>query len=414
MELIQARQTVIAAGLRLVETGLIARTWGNVSARVDDGSFVITPSGKAYDRLTPEDIVQVKIGDLSYEGGVKPSSEKGIHAQAYAQRPEVGFVIHTHQKNASILSVMGGDLRLGGAGGWWADLLGPVVPLASYGLPGTGKLCKGVTKALQSNPDANAVLMAHHGALCVGKNAEEAFRVADALEQACQAKLARKLLEATGELAETLEGIHALVAKRRAQNTPVTASAPELTPYESFRSGDAFCMKPESGAGDYLDIRLWDGSVLGEAPAEKPLTMELHRAIYRKNSGINAIVHSASPDIRRASGNRVKRLKPYLDDFAQIAGVNLRFARFDVNNPLEGAKLAAKALKGRSAVLLENNGALCVGSNQEEARAVETVTEKNCAVTLSADLFTRKIKPIGFLDAAIMRLVYVRKYSKKK
>lgn len=104
MDILQAKKEVIAAGLRLVEKGLIARTWGNVSCRVDENSFVITPSGKPYEGLTPDDIVEVKIDTLSYEGNVKPSSEKGVHAEVYKAHPEAGFVIHTHQKFASIIS----------------------------------------------------------------------------------------------------------------------------------------------------------------------------------------------------------------------------------------------------------------------------------------------------------------------
>ena len=96
MDILQAKQIVIAAGKKLVETGLIARTWGNVSCRIDSQSFVITPSGKAYETLTPDDIVLVRAADLSYDGDVKPSSEKGIHAQCYLLRPECNFVIHTH------------------------------------------------------------------------------------------------------------------------------------------------------------------------------------------------------------------------------------------------------------------------------------------------------------------------------
>ena len=74
MEMNQARSAVLKAGLRLVEAGLIARTWGNVSCRVD-ASFVITPSGRSYQSLTADDLVQVKIDDLSYQGPIKPSSE---------------------------------------------------------------------------------------------------------------------------------------------------------------------------------------------------------------------------------------------------------------------------------------------------------------------------------------------------
>ncbi|MBR2893750.1 MAG: class II aldolase/adducin family protein, partial [Clostridia bacterium] len=107
MDILEAKEIVIKAGHELLKAGLIVRTWGNISCRIDDKSFVITPSGKAYDTLTPDDIVLVNIADLSYDGDVKPSSEKGIHASCYELRPDMNFVIHTHQKNASVVSTLG-------------------------------------------------------------------------------------------------------------------------------------------------------------------------------------------------------------------------------------------------------------------------------------------------------------------
>ena len=93
MDLMQAKLDVIRAGKLLCERGLIQRTWGNVSCRIDENTFVITPSGRDYQSLTPDDIVLVKIEDLSYEGDVKPSSEKGVHAACYKLRSNVNFVI---------------------------------------------------------------------------------------------------------------------------------------------------------------------------------------------------------------------------------------------------------------------------------------------------------------------------------
>ena len=110
MDINTAKQEVIDAGKELVEKGLISRTWGNVSYRLDDKNFVITPSGKPYETLTPEQIVQVSIETLEHEGDVKPSSEKGVHAEVYKARPEINFVIHTHQTNASIMSSLGSDI----------------------------------------------------------------------------------------------------------------------------------------------------------------------------------------------------------------------------------------------------------------------------------------------------------------
>lgn len=108
----EAKKLVVEAGKKLLETGLIARTWGNVSARISDTQFVITPSGRAYDTLTPDEVVVVNIDDCSHEGDIKPSSEKGIHADAYKHHPLVNFVIHTHQKAATIVSITGMEIKM--------------------------------------------------------------------------------------------------------------------------------------------------------------------------------------------------------------------------------------------------------------------------------------------------------------
>ena len=92
----EARELIIQAGRKLLESGLVSRTWGNISARVSSTHFIITPSGLSYETLQPEQLVKVRIDDCSYEGKIKPSSEKGIHAAAYLHRPDTGFVIHTH------------------------------------------------------------------------------------------------------------------------------------------------------------------------------------------------------------------------------------------------------------------------------------------------------------------------------
>ena len=140
----EAKNLVIKAGKNLIEKGLIARTWGNISARISDGVFVITPSGKAYESLTPDDIVAVNISDCSCEGKIKPSSEKGVHAKVYAIHPEVNFVIHTHQSYASAISLTESrEIEIKEE-----SIIGDTVPIASYGLFGSKKLIRGVERAM--------------------------------------------------------------------------------------------------------------------------------------------------------------------------------------------------------------------------------------------------------------------------
>ncbi|MGI6752280.1 MAG: class II aldolase/adducin family protein [Anaerovoracaceae bacterium] len=167
------KESIIRAGLKLMESGLIVRTWGNVSCRIDDNWFAITPSGKAYESLKADDIVLCRIKDASYTGSTRPSSEKGIHALIYRNRPEAKFIIHTHQKYASVASVCGiGDK---------AEFKG--IPLSSYAPPGSRKLIMQIAKVLPFSE--GSILMAHHGALCFGSNADEVFENAHELEKTC-------------------------------------------------------------------------------------------------------------------------------------------------------------------------------------------------------------------------------------
>ena len=203
-----ARELVVQAGHRLLERGLVARTWGNISARVSDTHFVITPSGRAYETLQPEDLVRVSIADCAYEGERKPSSEKGIHAAVYQRRKDVGFVIHTHQDHASCVGVGGKDLI-----GLAHPILGDCVPCAAYGMPSTKKLQKGVEAAMDTHPTAAAILMRQHGALCMAEDMEKTFAVAEALEE-----LSRTIFEQTVTLphATPADGSELLAALRAA------------------------------------------------------------------------------------------------------------------------------------------------------------------------------------------------------
>ena len=181
-ELAEARELVLRACKELVDHKLIARTWGNISARVSNNQFVITPSGRDYDTLTPEDIVIVDLKGR-YEGDIAPSSEKGVHAAVYSLRPDVDFVIHTHQTYASALSVLGYSINLGKRVSVETKyLVGPNIICAEYGRNASKKLCDAVGAAIEENPRCNHVLMKNHGALCFGRDYSEAFKVTYTLE----------------------------------------------------------------------------------------------------------------------------------------------------------------------------------------------------------------------------------------
>lgn len=405
MDILTAKETVIKAGKELVKEGLIQRTWGNVSCRLSDTQFAITPSGRDYLSLTPDEIVIVNIADLSYEGDIKPSSEKGIHAKCYELRPDVNFVIHTHQTFASLLGLSGMDVNTIPEED--AAVLGDCVPLAAYGLPGTGKLRKGVTDALRRAPQAKSCLMLHHGALCVGTDMEDAFNVANTLEKVCKERITERFYQISGETAESFYSI----AKYIANGFEKGAASPGVDAYDSVRAFGAIEMKPADG-GDPIMVDLESGMPL-DPETGAPDTAVLHTVIYKKRGDVNAIVHSKEEATLAASAMG-RTVKPFLDDFAQIVGFTLRTAAYDPNRQLRSANAVVRKLRRRDAVLLKDNGAICVGADEDEANAVKLVAEKGCKAFTAAEMYGRGKECINGLESALMRVIYKKKYSKKK
>ena len=173
----ELRQALVDCGIRLVETGLVQGTWGNISVRLDDTHMLVTPSGLDYLRLTPADMVRVDINTMKHEGNIKPTSEKGLHAEVYKRRPDVKAIVHTHSKYLSVFAAAEEDMPVLKE---FQDVFGTNVALAKYGLPGTSKLSKNTADALGSN---FGVIMSHHGMAACGASLDEAFENCKKLEE---------------------------------------------------------------------------------------------------------------------------------------------------------------------------------------------------------------------------------------
>lgn len=393
MNELEAKQQVVDAGIRLVSSGLITRTWGNVSCRISDTHFVITPSGRDYLSLTVDEIVTVSISDLSYSGKIKPSSEKGIHAEVYGTCPDVHFVIHTHQENASAISALG--LSAMTADKTTYPLLGGEVPVASYGLPGTKKLRAGVGVALKQT-SGQAVILRSHGVVCFGKNNKEAFQVAMDLEKASVDFI--KLRYQKVAFADRFDEEKMIAFALSKLSSPWKGARyhfPE--PYlDSKRVDGGFILYPDSEH----PVQVKFGQLTDAFPQEAAL----HNEIYQRRKEVNVILHSESMYIMAMSRtNRI--LRPLVDDFAQIIGTKAYPAT-------KGPLPVAASLKHSSAVFVGDNGAFCCGSTKGDAAAVEMILEKCCKAQIWGALFDGA-KPLSRLDSKLMRFIYLKKYSKQ-
>jgi L-fuculose-phosphate aldolase len=184
-----SRQLVCESGKRLLRSGYVSGTWGNISCRVDADHMAITPSGMEYESLTPQDIVIVNIYDLSWQGELKPSGEMGLHAEIYKQRREINAVMHTHSQNAS--TVAASRREVPPILDDMAQIIGPSLRVAEYALPGTKKIIRETMKALSGR---NAALLANHGAVCVGRDMDEAFVICEIMEKSCRAFIESQFL----------------------------------------------------------------------------------------------------------------------------------------------------------------------------------------------------------------------------
>ena len=104
----QLKHEVFEANLLLPKYRLITFTWGNVSAiDRESGYVVIKPSGVEYENMQPEDMVVVALDGTVVEGHYKPSSDTPTHLELYKAFDQIGGIVHTHSRWATIFAQAG-------------------------------------------------------------------------------------------------------------------------------------------------------------------------------------------------------------------------------------------------------------------------------------------------------------------
>ncbi|MTI79856.1 MAG: class II aldolase/adducin family protein [Firmicutes bacterium] len=192
----KARERVAKFGQKIANSNLILGTWGNISCRMlDEEQVVITPSGVSYECMRPTMPVVVDMDGEVLEGELKPSSEVKVHLAVYAARNDLNGIVHTHSPYASALAVSGTPIppMLEDM----AALIGGEVPVAEYAIAGSDQLAENTVKTLG---DKNAVLLANHGVVGVGRDVEEAYNVCLMVERCAQIYVLTKLIGNTNTL----------------------------------------------------------------------------------------------------------------------------------------------------------------------------------------------------------------------
>ena len=193
MKNLDQKNQIIEYSLKLNSTNLSPLRSGNISLRAEQDNikgYLITPSGKKYETLKPEDIVFMGLNEEEKNDTInKPSSEWRFHRDIYLNKKEAEAIVHAHSPHASAVSSHGKPIppfhyMIALAGG-------EDIKCADYATFGTEELSNNVIEALKKR---SACLMSNHGQVAFGKNLEDAFELAQEIENIChQYTIALKL-----------------------------------------------------------------------------------------------------------------------------------------------------------------------------------------------------------------------------
>ena len=196
MKNLEQRNKIIEYSLKLNSTNLSPLRSGNISLRSEENGvegYLITPSGKKYETLKSEDIVFMSLNEEAKDNTSvnKPSSEWRFHRDIYLNKRDAHAIVHAHSPHATAVSSHGKSIppfhyMIALAGG-------EDIKCAEYATFGTEELSKNVINALK---DRSACLMSNHGQVAFGKDLDQAFELAQEIENIChQYTIAIKLGE---------------------------------------------------------------------------------------------------------------------------------------------------------------------------------------------------------------------------
>jgi L-fuculose-phosphate aldolase len=173
----------------MYQKGFIASSEGNVSASLGADRLLVTPRGVHKGLLRPEQLVVTDLAGRQISGDLPPSSELPLHLLVYRERPDVRGVVHAHPTMAIVCSLAGISLDDGVVPEVITSLGG--IPIAPYATPGTDEAAEVICPLIQQ---FDAIVLARHGSVTVGRDLREAYSKLEMLEHTAQILVLSRLL----------------------------------------------------------------------------------------------------------------------------------------------------------------------------------------------------------------------------
>lgn len=180
-EINRTRDEICRVGASLFDRGLTAGSSGNISVRLSDGGWLMTPTNASMGALEP---TRLSLFDATGRlvSGDKPTKEAFLHFSMYGERADAAAVVHLHSSHATAVSILR-DIDpadvLPALTAYYVMRVGRL-PLVPYFAPGDLDLAHAV-KALASKH--HAVLLANHGPVVAGTSLANAQYATEELEE---------------------------------------------------------------------------------------------------------------------------------------------------------------------------------------------------------------------------------------
>lgn len=180
-EEIRARDEICRVGASLFDRGLTAGSSGNISVRLEDGGWLMTPTNVSMGTLDPARLSRFDAKGRLVSGD-SPTKEAFLHFSMYGERAEAAAVVHLHSSHATAVSILRdvdpADV-MPALTAYYIMRVGRL-PLVPYFAPGDPDLAHAV-KAMAGRH--HAMLLANHGPVVAGTSLANAQYAMEELEE---------------------------------------------------------------------------------------------------------------------------------------------------------------------------------------------------------------------------------------
>jgi L-fuculose-phosphate aldolase len=200
------KELICEIGRRVWQRGMASANSGNISARLDRDTVLITPTLVSKGFMEPEQILVTNLAGEVIRGEGYPTTETPMHLRLYREREDIGGIVHAHPPISTAFAVAGKPLD--------RHLIPEAViflgeiPLVPFQPPGSPELAESIVPYLERH---DAVLLENHGVLCWGSDLEQAYHRLETVEFCATVTLTAQLLGGAKEIPrEPLDNLLAL------------------------------------------------------------------------------------------------------------------------------------------------------------------------------------------------------------